>query len=576
MLLVFLFTYAVVIVATHKSAYEPFYTMKIKTKKELANLLGYTESTLSYILYKIPEEQKYRTFTIPKKNGGIREINAPNSYLLLLQKRLELLLSGEYEEMFKSYSKKHSLAHGFRKSHSIITNATKHKKKRFVFNIDLKDFFPSINFGRVRGYFIKNKAFELKPEIATVFAQIICHNNGLPQGSPTSPVMSNMIGHMLDVCLVRLAKKNKCTYSRYADDITFSTNTKDFPIAIANRNEEGTWIPGYILEAEIKRCGYTINQNKTSMQYKASRQTVTGLTVNEKVNINREYYKKVRSCCNNLFSKGEYYWAKKNETPGDKINYIIGSKKQLEGRLSYVYQVKKISLTQSNNKHNPIGIVKTYQNYLLFSFFIDNEKPIIVLEGKTDIIYLKCALNQLKSNYPELVNITDKRNDYRVSFFNFSKNVKEIFGISSGTSGLIDLINILRKKYGDFKFKKRMKPVIFVFDTDDGAKVIKQQIKKQFNIETIDYSKKYAIQENIFILFSTSIDNTEIEDLFSKEILSTIIDGKAFNRSSDFDNKTEYSKIVFAEKIIKANQNTIDFANFSILLNNIKDIVNKT
>ena len=102
--------------------------------------------------------------------------------------------------------------------------------RRWVFNLDLEDFFPSINFGRVRGFLLKNRDFRAESEHrATVISQIACHENSLPQGSPCSPVISNLVAHLLDMRLVRLASSVGCTYSRYADDLTFSTNKKIFP-----------------------------------------------------------------------------------------------------------------------------------------------------------------------------------------------------------------------------------------------------------------------------------------------------------------------------------------------------------
>src|SRR5690606_34283132 len=103
------------------------------------------------------------------------------------------------------------------------TNAAVHKGKRTILNLDLDDFFGQFNFGRVRGYFIANKHFELDPHIATVIAQIACYENSLPQGSPCSPVIANLITASLDMRLLRLANSCGCSYSRYADDITFST-----------------------------------------------------------------------------------------------------------------------------------------------------------------------------------------------------------------------------------------------------------------------------------------------------------------------------------------------------------------
>jgi len=153
-----------------------------KSLSELAVLLGFKPKAVSYILYKIPEDKKYIKFEIPKKNGKKRTIKAPTEKLKHLQRRLADLLNECFDQITKESNKK-SLSHGFRRNHSIVTNAKNHKNKRYVFNVDLKDFFPSINFGRVRGFFIKNNNFSLDPKVATVIAQIACHNNELPQAS---------------------------------------------------------------------------------------------------------------------------------------------------------------------------------------------------------------------------------------------------------------------------------------------------------------------------------------------------------------------------------------------------------
>jgi len=159
------------------------------TRAEFAKLLGYKPKALSFILYKIPENEKYVEFAIPKKNGDLRVIKAPNEKLKQLQRRLTDLLNECFDEICTNNTQSKSLSHGFRKDHSIITNAKRHKNKRYVFNIDLQDFFPSINFGRVRGFFITNQHLKLDPKIATVIAQIACHDNELPQGSPCSPII---------------------------------------------------------------------------------------------------------------------------------------------------------------------------------------------------------------------------------------------------------------------------------------------------------------------------------------------------------------------------------------------------
>lgn len=207
-----------------------------------AMLLGMKPAALAYILYKLPPAQKYESFDIAKKSGGVRKIMAPEPRLKLVQRRLATLLLSCQSEIEISIGVKDecTLAHGFKPRFSILTNAEKHRNRRWVYNADIEDFFPTINFGRVYGFFQKNKHFSLSKPVATIIAQIACHENQLPQGSP------NIIAHILDIHLNDLAFKHNCTYTRYADDLTFSTNEKSFPRAIAKRHEGDIhkWLPG--------------------------------------------------------------------------------------------------------------------------------------------------------------------------------------------------------------------------------------------------------------------------------------------------------------------------------------------
>ena len=205
----------------------------VGTKSEFALLLGFKPAALTYLLYKLKPSTQYQSFTIPKKSGGTRTIYAPSERLKALQTSLSLLLQDCSEEIEKSWvgdsDSKSTLSHGFVRKRSIITNAMMHFHKKNVLNVDLENFFDSFNFGRVRGFFITNRNFCLNPDIATAIAQIACHDNKLPQGSPCSPVITNLITHVLDIRLAALAASHSCTYSRYADDLTFSTREKLFP-----------------------------------------------------------------------------------------------------------------------------------------------------------------------------------------------------------------------------------------------------------------------------------------------------------------------------------------------------------
>jgi len=163
--------------------------LSLKTPRELAFLLVIKYEKLNYLIYKKETSAKYRSFYLNKKSGGHRRIDTPIGPLKIVQRKLNDILQ-------LIYTPKPSV-HGFIFDRNIVTNSQAHIRKPVILNLDLKDFFPSINFGRVRGMFM-GYPYKLPPKIATFIAQICCHNNQLPQGAPTSPIISNMICSKLD------------------------------------------------------------------------------------------------------------------------------------------------------------------------------------------------------------------------------------------------------------------------------------------------------------------------------------------------------------------------------------------
>src|SRR3990172_6105829 len=229
----------------------------LKSSQDVAAYFGVSHSNLIWTLYRAPDDARYRHFEIPKRSGGMRPIHAPIGLLRELQDKLHLDLKALYRP--------HPRAHGFIEERSVATNAADHTGKRWVLNIDLEDFFPTINFGRVRGLFLK-PPFEMGPAAAAVCAQIATYRNGLPQGAPTSPVLSNFIAATLDRRLLRLARSNKLVYSRYAHHITLSTSLQQFPPAIAIREQIAgagyKVLAGDALEQAIRACGFAVNAKK--------------------------------------------------------------------------------------------------------------------------------------------------------------------------------------------------------------------------------------------------------------------------------------------------------------------------
>ena len=262
----------------------------LATSWDAAQFLDVSHAQMMYALYSAPDEARYRPFEIPKRSGGTRQIHAPVGQVRKMQTAFAPHLAAAYRA--------HPGAHGFIKERSILTNARLHTGQRLVLNIDLKDFFPTINFGRVRGLFM-SPPFSLGGPAATVLAQLCTWRNGLPQGAPTSPHLSNLIAMRLDRKLARLARQNAARYSRYADDITFSTNQSKFsPNLVQYLMGEGETLsvqPGEALARAIAANGFEINPAKVRLQTHKMHQEVTGLTVNQKPNVSRNRVRRLRA-----------------------------------------------------------------------------------------------------------------------------------------------------------------------------------------------------------------------------------------------------------------------------------------
>ena len=252
----------------------------------VAEMLQSSPTQLRYLLHGRSEELRYTTFTIAKRRRGVRAILAPKEDLKSIQRRLSDLLQNRFSVKLA--------AHGFVRNRSICTNAKCHIGYRIVFKLDLKDFFPTINFGRVRGLFMADP-FNASPNVATILAQICCHKGSLPQGAPSSPVVSNMVCYRLDAQLLRLARVHGCVYTRYADDITFSKRKGQFPTELAIEGVTSDFTVGKELRAIIEGNGFQIHPDKVHLHRNTTRQAVTGLIVNNRLNVPREFVRNIRA-----------------------------------------------------------------------------------------------------------------------------------------------------------------------------------------------------------------------------------------------------------------------------------------
>ncbi|WP_405570190.1 reverse transcriptase domain-containing protein [Winogradskyella sp. Asnod2-B02-A] len=350
---------------------------EMNSKTDFLNLLNYTKSLIYgvktfpftekqlnfYInidrIQKSKSVETYKTFEIKKKSGKKRIIHSPCKGLKEFQKCLNIILSTIY--------KPHTSAHGFVIGKSIVDNAKNHVTKNYVYNIDLKDFFPSIDSNRVWGR-LTVKPFNLgttesRKQIANMIKSICCtpmkverHIEGawitktlsvLPQGAATSPVLTNAICERLDIQLTGLSKRFGLDYSRYADDITFSSMHNTY--TTDNGKQETIYKKDNTFDKELRRIistqNFYINEEKVRLQKRGYKQEVTGLIVNKKVNTPSHYIKEIRQWIYFIESKGydkayelflKKYIKNKGEIGNSKPSMLL----VIEGKLLYLKMVK--------------------------------------------------------------------------------------------------------------------------------------------------------------------------------------------------------------------------------------------
>jgi RNA-directed DNA polymerase len=545
-----------------------------KSLQDVARLLGYKSNKLTYVIYKMPE--RYKTFSIPKKSGGVRSISAPCPELKLLQSRLSDGLQNCWEEINTQKKIRTPISHGFRRGASIFSNASVHRGRRYVFNVDIKDFFDSINFGRVYGFFVKNEDFSLSERVAKVIAAIACNDGKLPQGSPCSPVISNLIGQILDIRLAKLARRYGCSYSRYADDLTFSTNRKEFPSSIAISSDEHSWVAGSALLKVIERSGFLLNPKKTHMQYHDSRQEVTGLIVNRRINTRPEYRRLIRAMTHRLTTTGKFEVVEMVTGPSGVLTptKVDGSIEHLQGMFGFVDWV---DLSHKKAKDDLDGelssIAKVYRRFLMHRDFWASSKPVILCEGKTDAVYLRGAMRRLATAHPKLISINASgKAEYKIRFFNYSYTAQRILDFSGGAAAVKKFVTNYIKSFKKTIPPENQSPLILLLDNDAGGKVFYNLIKEYSGSKKpIDGMEDfYYLAGNVYVVFtpiSKPGAESSIESFFEPKLLEKKIDGKSFNpKNDDIDEDSEYPKSVFAAKVVRPNIAKINFDKFDPIL----------
>ena len=271
--------------------------------EELAKAMNLSVGKLRFLAFSrnVSETTHYINFKLPKKSGGFRLISAPMPMLKAAQRWiLENILNPVPV---------HDSAHGFLPVKNIVSNAQAHVGAQVIVNFDLENFFPSISYKRVKGIF---RSLGYSESVATVFA-LICTapdteeveldaksyfvalgERHLPQGAPSSPAISNVAARRLDKSLAKIAAEYNFKYTRYADDLTFSTEGEDADVGVLMRQ----------IRYVIGKQGFVVNEAKTRILRRGRQQEVTGIVVNDKISIDRKTLRKFRAVLHQAETKG--------------------------------------------------------------------------------------------------------------------------------------------------------------------------------------------------------------------------------------------------------------------------------
>lgn len=280
--------------------------------QHLRRLLGIEKKDFKRIYYSIPNQ--YKQNSIPKNSGdGFRIIMTPSQDLKYLQR---WILDFILYQLDTSES-----AHGFKPNKSTFTHATLHTNKEYILKLDIKDFFPSISKKRIYEFFL---SLGYTKSVTITLTNICTVNNSLPQGAPTSPYLSNLVCRNLDYRLEKLCIKRGLVYSRYADDITISGGRK-----VKNTIK--------FIEEILNDEGFSLNHRKTRLIPFYKRQSVTGITVNEKPSPPKEAYSKLRQ---ELYYMHKY-GVQSHLTFTNNI-YTSNIKMHYKGKVNYIYMLDSV------------------------------------------------------------------------------------------------------------------------------------------------------------------------------------------------------------------------------------------
>lgn len=390
----------------------------------------------------------YHEYKIKKKSGKFRYISAPNDSLKEIQNVIKMILENSLESLNINFN---NSVQAFQKSKSIFTNAQIHRNQRFVLHLDIKDFFDSIHFGRVSSLF---KRMGASQNMAYFLANICCYNKKLPQGAPTSPLLANLIARRLDRDLLKISHKFHFRYTRYADDLVFSSSDS----SMINKDILSNLLDKISLT--ISKNGFDVNWEKLSISGPDVRHTVTGLSNNKKVSVTKEFYKNTRAMADSLYITNNFVVKGKKNYVSKNRDDLLKNMEVIQGRYSFILDIESknrnlyqyYSTGEEYHSVTPLHFMDNFSNgelipfknrkfsgkevsfgkFLFFKYFLSGDYISIFTEGMTDLVYLESALKVFKSN----LNIdfmstqnSQNKNDIFYKMFDIGRGGEELFKI---------------------------------------------------------------------------------------------------------------------------------------------------
>ena len=316
------------------------------------------------------------------------------------------------------------------------------------------------------------------------------------------------------------------------------------------------------------------------MMYRDSRQNVTGLVVNKKINVAREYRHNIRAMVHRLVTTGQFEIL--GPVTRDKkvvLEKRPGTLNELHGMLGFVDSVE--CFNHSRTDEYSASLKATYRRFLFYGTFYAASAPVLICEGETDNVYLTHAIVSLASEFPELAELAGAgKTRLKIRIYKYPRtSTARILGLKDGGSAVLcNFIKDYPKEVARFSGPGLAQPVIVIYDNDEGCKGIRSVIANISKVKPTGTEPFTHVYKNLYAVptpLQEGVTSSKIEDFFEARIKETIIEGKTFNEGNNLDPHKHYGKKVFAHKVIRPNADKVDFTGFRSLLQSIVQAISE-